>query len=568
MKRILLLCVVFCCNVTTGHSQHCGVEQLEEEISKSTELRRIKDSVNVDMIHWLKTAKQSRLRTIDITNPHVHGTRPKSMSRSLCGYNNTFVIQANAPTTVGSGVLFTNLYGGDYFRVNNMQANRTYRITTCGQNDFDTQLTIYPAGGGNAVAHNDDACANYQSEILFSPQWSGSYDVLVDEYDCDWTILVNTDVLVELVYEYRPVVTLPVVFHVVHNTAEQNVSDLVIANQLNILNEHFMRYQSSLQNVPAAFRGQSSSPLIQFCRAQQDPDGNPTNGITRTSTDVTEFTGGCGPDIPCLYSSDLGGKDEWDRSKYINIWVANLGSSLGGVGFSGHPVIAELFSPLYRGLGIAVNYQAFGSISNNLAPDRQHGRTTIHEMGHFFGLWHMWGNDDNVLCATDSISDTPLQSGPTFGLETFPYTDECAPNYPGRMFHNYMDYSDDLVTNMFTYYQTARMDYALFNWYSSLVESSGCQVPVITDAAGLTGDFKMAIRPNPFSEQTVIEFGKELKGEFDIEILDMLGRTVQSIQRVVGDRAVVNADEMQKGVYVAYLVNSRERVLIGKMVVQ
>ena len=67
----------------------------------------------------------------------------------------------------------------------------------------------------------------------------------------------------------EPVRTVPIVFHVVHAGGETNVSDEQVLSQVDALQ--------------ATFRTQATDTKIEFCLAVRDPDGNPTNGITRTN---------------------------------------------------------------------------------------------------------------------------------------------------------------------------------------------------------------------------------------------------------------------------------------------
>lgn len=535
MKGLYISLLLALLQIGLAIGQECGFEHLEVEIVRSPELTGIKDSVNLDLYNWLENDERSRLRNQRVENPYSYQKDFSSGSRSLCGYNNDYVGWGDAPTVVGNTLTATDLYGGDYFTVYGMQANRSYRISTCGQNDFDTQITVYPQGGGGAVAHNDDACSNNQSEIIFCPTVSGNYDMLIDEWDCDWTILVNTDVTVELIYENRPVYTVPVVFHVVYNTPEENVSNTEIQVQLNILNEHFRRQNIDLHDVPAPFRGQSSDPLIEFCLAQQDPNGNATSGVTRTNTVIDEFQPlPCSPNN-CLFDAAQGGANEWDRDRYINIWIANMSGSQCGLGFPKHPFL----QPLLSGLGVVIDYQCFGTISGNQLVSRDEGHTLIHEMGHYFGLWHPWGPEETISCATDSVSDTPPQEEPTFGVPSFPYTDNCSTIFPGVMFPNYMDYSNDEVTDMFTYRQTAVFDYALFNWYQPLINSDGCQPGLISSIEEQIGQ----------SNQGALLTSDRIDlsdGVSRTELYDLTGRLIKTSQ---GEKRV-DISMLPKGFYV------------------
>mgnify|MGYP006152787907 CR=1 FL=1 len=105
-------------------------------------------------------------------------------ANAQCGYDNVQFGTSPAPTVVGSPVILTScLYAGEFRRVTGLVAGATYRFDTCIDAVFDSQLTIYPAGGGMSLAYNDDFCGT-QSQLDFVAPVSGDYDVLLDEYYC------------------------------------------------------------------------------------------------------------------------------------------------------------------------------------------------------------------------------------------------------------------------------------------------------------------------------------------------------------------------------------------------
>ncbi|MBK8504591.1 MAG: hypothetical protein IPL46_21725 [Saprospiraceae bacterium] len=101
---------------------------------------------------------------------------------------------------------------------------------------------------------------------------------------------------------------------------------------------------------------------------------------------------------------------------------------------------------------------ATGTIGSVVAPYNT-GRTATHEVGHWLGLRHLWGDGD---CSVDDYcGDTPRCSDAFFS--SFP---SCfTPNQCGatRMIENYMDYSDGGCMNVFTIKQKSRMDAVLAN---------------------------------------------------------------------------------------------------------
>ena len=108
----------------------------------------------------------------------------------------------------------------------------------------------------------------------------------------------------------------PVVVHVVYNTEQQNISDEQIQSQIDVIYKDFRGLNSEFQGLQDSSWPQAADMEIEFYLAQIDPDGNPTNGITRTQTDVTGwgFT-------DAMKSSATGGQDPWDTTRYFNFWI-------------------------------------------------------------------------------------------------------------------------------------------------------------------------------------------------------------------------------------------------------
>ena len=80
------------------------------------------------------------------------------------------------------------------------------------------------------------------------------------------------------------IITIPVVVHVVYYNSTENISTAQIQSQIDILNEDFRRLNTDASNTPLAFQSVAADTEIEFCLATTDPNGNSTNGITRTST--------------------------------------------------------------------------------------------------------------------------------------------------------------------------------------------------------------------------------------------------------------------------------------------
>ena len=131
----------------------------------------------------------------------------------------------------------------------------------------------------------------------------------------------------------RQRITLQVVVHVVHKTDEENISDEQVQSQIEALNKDYSATNPDKDGVPAPWTSLVADPNIQFALATKDPDGNATNGITRTQTDKDSFSTDDG-----VKSEDSGGISPWPVDKYLNLWACNLGGGLLGYAqFPGGP---------------------------------------------------------------------------------------------------------------------------------------------------------------------------------------------------------------------------------------
>lgn len=260
----------------------------------------------------------------------------------------------------------------------------------------------------------------------------------------------------------RAVYTIPVVFHVVYNTTAENISDAQIQSQITALNRDFRKQNADAATIPSAFATLAADAEIEFCLAQRDPSNNVTTGITRTFTNTTTFSTNGN-----VFSSATGGKDIWDRSKYLNIYICDLTNGLGGY--------AQLPNGPAATDGVVIDYAYVGTTSNVPYPYDE-GRTAVHEVGHWLNLLHIWGDSN---CGTDQVSDTPIQQTANSACPNFPKV-SCSNGPNGDMFMNHMDYTYDICRTMFSVGQKNRMR-ALFNAGGarvSLLSSLGCVSPI------------------------------------------------------------------------------------------
>jgi PKD repeat protein len=239
---------------------------------------------------------------------------------------------------------------------------------------------------------------------------------------------------------------IPVVFHVIHECGPENISRAQILDQIRVMNEDFSLTNPNFSQTPEAFVPLAADCQIEFRLATKDDLGNCTDGIVRVYSPKTNEA-----------SNDNGVKSvsHWNSYKYLNVWVVKSIGSLEGtsgevLGYAQFPLGGLLATD-----GVVIRHDCIGSIGTavNGQFGVRLGRTITHEVGHWLGLRHIWGDAD---CGSDGVDTTPIAFGPNYGIcwNDYPYNlTSCGRDSldtSGEMFNNYMDYSDDQCMSMFT----------------------------------------------------------------------------------------------------------------------
>jgi len=316
-------------------------------------------------------------------------------------------------------------------------------------------------------------------------QMYGSLKPMIDVRFEEWMARKRTEMAVHPQPETGPRI-LPTVVHIIYRNESDawNISNAQVLSQIQVLNEDFMRQNPDTGNTPVVFRPVASNSNIQFCLAQQDPSGNPTNGIIRHAfPNTTSYS-------TSTFNSQVKPNTIWDPTRYFNIWVANLsGGVLGYAQFPSGTGLPGLTGGSANTDGIVLLYSSIGRPPANPFPGQYNGgRTATHEAGHFLGLRHIWG--DGGCTVDDYCDDTPRSSQSNSGC---PNVNRCNDmTYPPNpttdwpdMVQNYMDYTNDACMNIFTANQTERMNVVLQNGTrrASLLTSNGCQPPILRPVA-------------------------------------------------------------------------------------
>jgi len=304
------------------------------------------------------------------------------------------------------------------------------------------------------------------------------------------------------------VYTIPVVVHIVYNDASENLDDSIVFNQIDILNESFRRTNADTVNMRDDYETIVGDSFIQFQLAQIDPSGQPTTGITRTNTTQTSFLGVGGSPAEGVKSDADGGIDPWDQSRYLNIWVCNmqLFSTPFLLGYASPPNNLPNWPPGSADNlsdGVVIEFEAFGSNNPNTldlggGPVDVEGKTCVHEVGHYLGLRHIWGDGD--CTEEDGIDDTPNaddQSNQDCDTTKNTCTDNITTlgDLPD-MVENYMDYSAETCQNSFTLGQVDLMRGVLENERIDLISGNPASISDV-------GEFEFNVYPNP-SKGTIV----------------------------------------------------------------
>ena len=247
---------------------------------------------------------------------------------------------------------------------------------------------------------------------------------------------------------------LKLVFHIVRHPSDRYISDAVVHEQIATLNRAFSVEDRQLHSLAQEFEPllPQRDRTISFCLAERKNNGNLEKGIVRKSTTVEAI----GIDGERMLSATEGSVP-WAQDSFVNIWVVGLGGNL--LGYASYPD-----STLSAKDGIAIDPAYFGT---NSSDGYDLGKVLVHEMGHYLGLSHPWGDCSGE---GDGIEDTPAQDRPYNGCPTYPQV-SCSSN---DLYQNYMDYVDDRCMVKFTQGQYQAMQLAIELLRPSLIGVQHC----------------------------------------------------------------------------------------------
>lgn len=368
--------------------------------------------------------------------------------------------------------------------------------------------------------------------------------------------------------------TINTVVHVVWKNNEENIHDSIIERQIEILNEDYGRTNADTVNLRPIFDPIAGNPNIQFNLV----------AIERVQTNETfsvSFTGL--PDN--VKESANGGSDAWNTEYFLNIWVCNIDGGLLGAlfgyayppaGLSHWPGGSEAPNPNLE--GVVLDFRTVGDNNPNPMPDPNggggnvdfRGRTATHEVGHYLGLRHIWGDGGgffggNSCGADDGCDDTPNQGAQSnFDCNTSLNTcidslgGQPSPNDLPDLIENHMDYSSEACKNMFTNDQIGIM--------RSVLENE--RIGLLSDATAINeySDVAIKLYPNPSNAIVNIELDQKLDNAL-IRVSDLLGKQLL-LTKTDQQPLQLDFSHFNKGIYIVELLDNGNSKHIEKLIIK
>lgn len=355
-----------------------------------------------------------------------------------------------------------------------------------------------------------------------------------------------------------PSVTIPIVFHILHRTAEERVTAAQITSQIQALNRDFGHETLGTETALEAENFLARRPddtRIRFCMAAFEQSGTSRPAVFYHATNTAEWK----LDFSIHFDS-LGGADVILPQKYLNVWVVNLGEWAGYAQLPGLNPATD---------GIVIDYRFFGMTSTTTTPYNE-GKTLTHLIGNYLGLYDLW--NENFRCGDDYVADTPIHNAPNQGCPTYKHISTCSGNRV-EMTMNFMDNTDDACMYLFTYGQLLRMAAVLSpaGPRKGLIKHDNpCfegTVPTLTEQVEQRSNsvarsiLDVQLRPNPASGVVHIAIeGMAATTPYKINVYNTLGQLLASYSYVGTNHLSLSCESWGKGIRFLELTTTNETV--------
>ncbi|WP_431132649.1 T9SS type A sorting domain-containing protein [Psychroserpens mesophilus] len=283
----------------------------------------------------------------------------------------------------------------------------------------------------------------YMEEMLKDPVLAKEYEENQRKFKAEVAKRLSTD------FQARggATIEIPVAVHFpTGNVNDRACLEALAQNQIDILNADYTATNSDIStwnNSASAFYPglNPGSANIVFCLATSNHPAAVSQLVEGQPAVTIGYNFANGAGFPEMDANFQG---------YLNFLVKPIGGT--ALGYS------PLGGSVANGMAVVINTNTFGSgtgcPSSGIVPSFpfNQGRTTTHELGHFFNLNHTFIADGGGNCSqpdADGIADTPKVANSTYGCPSNPTPFAC--NVPERrLTMNYMDYVNDACMYMFT----------------------------------------------------------------------------------------------------------------------
>ncbi|MFY0673690.1 MAG: T9SS type A sorting domain-containing protein [Bacteroidia bacterium] len=238
---------------------------------------------------------------------------------------------------------------------------------------------------------------------------------------------------------------IPTVFHIIHNNGSENISDEIVNQYVQQVNDVWRFQNVDIEDVDTAWQQVVTDMQVELRLAKFDENGDSTSGIVRIESSQTSSAG-----------DNVKSLSQWDPDRYLNIYVVRTIANSGSGTILGYAYFPWMESST-RLPGIMIR------------SDVLNRQTLAHELGHYLDLYHPFQNScgDNCRNTGDRVCDTPPVNAASRGCNKLQNT--CHQDVPNKrdMIENIMDYSD--CRTILTAGQKVRVDNTFQEYRSELI---------------------------------------------------------------------------------------------------